>query len=320
MNFKKSVTVILKETKWREESQSFLKGCFTVVQHDKPNIPSKRLIQVINLFITFLFLSQPLFSQVNVAVSNFSNESDVLFLDAWERSVPTLLRSHLSGNKDIVVLDRDRLDKVLEEQALTLTGLIDSSDVQSIGKILGADFILSGKIDKQNNDFVISADLVRVKTGQIQTEIVRSANQDYKEAMVEMLASNLLYRLSGQGEYQTQKVFKSNSIWYWTGTTLLLGGATLATNSYHEENLDKYKDAGKLKDFDKFYDRANDSKKVFNVLGILAGSAAIGTLVDLLSGSEENEIRSGHSMQSSIKSTIYLTGNDDIQIGLQIHF
>ncbi len=274
------------------------------------------------IFIAFfiLFFNQNIFSQVNVAVSHFSNESNVLFLDAWERNVPTLLRSYLSENNDVIVLDRDRLDKVLEEQALTLTGLVDSSKIQTIGKILGAEFILSGKIDKQGNSIVVSADLVRVKTGQVQTEIVRSANMEHKEAMIEMLANNLLFRLTGQGEYQKQKIFKSNSIWYWSGATLLLSGAALATNSYHDESLDKYKTATKLKDFDKFYDQANNSKNLFAVLGILAGSAAIGTLVDLLSDGEENEIRSGHTMQSSIKSNIYLTGNDEIQIGLQIHF
>ncbi|KAA3617262.1 MAG: hypothetical protein D8M58_03250 [Calditrichaeota bacterium] len=271
------------------------------------------------ILISF-FLNTTVFSQVNVAVSNFSNESEVLYLDAWERSVPTLLRSHLSDNKDIVVLDRARLDKVLEEQALTLSGLVDSSKVQTIGKILGAEFILSGKIDKQGSDIIVSADLVRVKTGQVQTEIVRSSNRDHKESMIEMLANNLKYRLTGQGEYQTKKVFKSNSIWYWTGATVLLGSATLATNSYHNDSVDKYNSATKLKDFDKYYDRSNNSKDLYTILGILAGSAAIGTLVDFLSSDEENEIRSGHSKQSSVKSNIYFVGKNEIQIGFQIHF
>ncbi len=318
MNLDKINGVILNETQCRDESQCSHKGSLNNIQFYKSD--NSLLRNLINVFLYIIFLSQSVFSQVNVAVSNFSNESDALYLDAWERSVPTLLRSYLSDNKDIVILDRDRLDKVLEEQALTLSGLIDSAKVQSIGKILGAEFILSGKIDRQNQEIVINADLIRVKTGQIQTEIVRTTNQDFKEAMVKMLANNLLYRLTGKGEYQHQKIFKSNSIWYWAGATLLLGGATLATNSYHEESVDKYSDAEKLKDFDKYFDQANNSKDLFTVFGVLAGSAAIGTIVDLLSSGKENEIRSGHLMQSSVKSNFYLTGKDEIQIGLQIHF
>jgi TolB-like protein len=297
-------SVILNETQNSEES-----FCLKSLQYKK-----------IIFFLMMFSLSQPLFSQVNIAVSKFSNESDVLYLDAWERSVPALLRSYLSDADDVIVLDRDRLDKVLDEQALSLSGLVDSSQVQSIGKILGAEFILAGKIDRQGREIVISADLIRVKTGQIQTEIVRSVNRDYKEAMVGMLANNILYRLTGQGAYQKNKMFKSNSIWYWAGATLLLSGATIATNTYQKENLDKYRSATELKDFDTYYNRANDSKNLVNVLAILAGSAAIGTFVDWLSGDDENEIKSGHAVQASVKSNFYLSDKNEIQLGLSIHF
>ena len=150
-------------------------------------------------FLLFLFLLfNSVHAQLRIAVSDFSNKSDVLFLDAWERSVPNLLRSNLSASDQVTVLDRSKLDKVLEEQALSLSGLTDSSQVKSIGKLLGAEFILSGTIDQQNDEIVVSADLVRVKTGEIQTEIVRSYNKSHKAAMVEMLADNLLYRLTDQ--------------------------------------------------------------------------------------------------------------------------
>jgi len=269
-------------------------------------------------FLLFLFiLLNNVFGQVRIAVSDFSNKSDVLFLDAWERSVPNLLRSNLSASDQVTVLDRNKLDKVLEEQALSLSGLTDSSQVKSIGKLLGAEFILSGTIDQQNNEIVISADLVRVKTGEIQTEIVRSYNKDHKVAMVEMLADNLLYRLTGEGSYQQQKVFRSNSIWYWTGATVLLGGAALYTNSLYRENQDNYDSATDLKNFDKYFDRTNSSKTLFTGLAVSTGVALVGTLIDLMSGDASNTIKSGHTGQSVLKSNVYLTGKE---IGLQIHF
>ena len=269
-------------------------------------------------FLLFLFLLfNSVHAQLRIAVSDFSNKSDVLFLDAWERSVPNLLRSNLSASDQVTVLDRSKLDKVLEEQALSLSGLTDSSQVKSIGKLLGAEFILSGTIDQQNDEIVVSADLVRVKTGEIQTEIVRSYNKSHKAAMVGMLADNLLYRLTGEGTYQQQKIFRSNSIWYWTGATVLLGGATLYTNSLYRENQDNYDSATGLKDFDKYFDRTNSSKTLFTGLAVSTGVALIGTLIDLMSGDASNTIQSGHAGQSSLKSNIYLTGKE---IGLQIHF
>jgi len=264
-----------------------------------------------------LFIMASGFAQVRVAVSDFNNKSDALFLDAWERSVPNLLRSNLSSSDYVTVLDRNKLDEVLEEQALTLSGLTDTSNVKSIGKLLGAEFILSGTIDQQNDQIIISADLVRVKTGEIQTEIVRSYNKDHKEAMVEMLADNLLYRLTGEGSYQKQKVFRSNSIWYWTGATVLLGGAAIITDSQYQDNRQKYDSATELKEFDKYFDKTNTSKALFTGLAVSAGVALAGTVIDLLSGDTDNIIRSGHAGTSSLQSNFYVTGKE---IGIQIYF
>jgi len=275
---------------------------------------------ILKIFIIAGGFYSTLQAQVNLAVSAFTNKSNEMYLDAWERSVPDLLRTYLSESNEVVVLSRDRLETVLQEQSLSMSGLIDSSQVQSIGKLLGAEFILSGSIDLQNGDYVISADLIRVKTGQIQTEIVRTANRDYLDKMVEMLAGNLLYKLTATGEYKKQITFKSNSTWYWTGATLLLGGATLLTNNYYNDNLEKYRKAEHLKDFDKYYDNANTSKKLVMGFGIAAGAAALWTLVDYLRGDEENSIYSGGKSHSSLKGNIYFAGNNEITFGLQIHF
>jgi TolB-like protein len=274
-------------------------------------------LRFLKIILFSLFILTSGYAQVRVAVSDFSNKSDALFLDAWERSVPNLLRSNLSSSDYVTVLDRNKLDKVLEEQALTLSGLTDSSNVKSIGKLLGAEFILSGTIDQQSSQIIIIADLVRVKTGEIQTEIVRSYNKDHKEAMVEMLANNLLFRLTGEGSYQQQKVFRSNALWYWTGATVLLGGATIFTNTRYKDNQDKYDSATELKEFDKYYDKTNSSKALFTGLAVSTGVALVGTVIDLLSGDDANIIRSGKTGQSAIQSNIYITGKE---IGVQIYF
>jgi TolB-like protein len=274
-------------------------------------------LRYLKFLLPLFFLAHLSHAQVRIAVSDFTNKSNALFLDAWERSVPNLLRSNLSSSDQVVVLDRSKLDKVLEEQALSLSGLTDSSQVQSIGKLLGAEFILSGTIDQHNEQIVISADLVRVKTGEIQTEIVRSRKKEFREAMVEMLAENILFRVTGDGSYQQQKVFSSNSIWYWTGATVALGGAALFSNAMYQENQDKYDGAKGLKEFDKYFDKTNSSKALFTGLAISASAALIVTVIDLLSGDESNTIQSGYSGQSAVESHIYLSGKE---IGIQINF
>jgi TolB-like protein len=271
--------------------------------------------------LIFFALPTIINAQVNVAVSDFLNKSNTLFLDAWERNVPEILRSQLSANEQIIVLDRKKMDQVLEEQALSLSGLSESGSAQNIGKLLNADFILSGTIDQRNDEFVISADLIRVKTGEVQTELVRSKNKDLKNEMVDMLSNNLLFRLTGEGKYQDEIVFKSNSIWYWTGTTLFFSGAALFTNNYYNENLDKYRSASQLKEFDTYHENASISKNVMIGLASAAGIAWLGTLVDLIQGDEDNKVTSAKTQRvSAVKNNIHITGRDEIIFNVQIHF
>ncbi|MCB0283989.1 MAG: hypothetical protein KDF60_15495 [Calditrichaeota bacterium] len=273
---------------------------------------------LVPLFLTFFVCT--LSAQIRVAVSDFNNQTDILFLDGWERSVPDLLRANLSSINEITVLDRSRLDKVLEEQALSLSGLTDSTSIQEIGKLAGAEFILSGNVDRQAGEYVISADLIRVKTGQIQTEIVRSADRDYLDDMIEMLANNIIFRLTGKGAYKNKETFTSNSLWYWSGATILFGTAAFITNTNYKSNLEKYDSATELKDFEKFYDKANDSRNLYSTFAILGGAALIVTIIDLIDGSVENEISSGRSANVLLNNSIKLTSNDEIVFNVQINF
>lgn len=270
--------------------------------------------------ICLLAVSFPVFAQIRVAVSDFSNVSDEMYLDGWERSVPDLLRANLSTEKDIIVLDRNRLDKVLEEQALTLSGLTDTTAIQSIGKLVGAEFILAGKIDRQGSEYMISADLIRVKTGQIQTEIVRSADRDYLDDMIDMLAGNLIFRLTGKGSYKQKETYTSNSIWYWSGATILLGTAAFLSNNAYKDNLDKYDAANELKDFSRYYNRANDSKNLYSVMISLTAAAFAATVVDLIGGSVENEISSGHKANVFFKGNIQPHEENIYTLGIQVNF
>jgi TolB-like protein len=71
----------------------------------------------------------------------------------------------------INVIDRTLLDKVLSEQKLSLSGLMEKQDYQKIGKLVNADVILSGSISlvkqiaKRRGE--ISVRLIDVGTGTV---------------------------------------------------------------------------------------------------------------------------------------------------------
>lgn len=77
----------------------------------------------------------------------------------------------LAANGRIKVVERTKLNQVLDEQKLGLTGLTEESD-NSVGKLLSADGIVSGTIMEKNEDQEISARLVGVKSGEILAAII----------------------------------------------------------------------------------------------------------------------------------------------------
>jgi hypothetical protein len=59
--------------------------------------------------------------------------------EAMARTVQDLALARLTGTSDLVLLDRDQVDRLLKEQALPLSGLVDAGTAVRAGKILGVD-------------------------------------------------------------------------------------------------------------------------------------------------------------------------------------
>jgi TolB-like protein len=65
------------------------------------------------------------------------------------------------------VIERQLLRKVVEEQKLSLTGAIDQSSAQRLGKILGVGAIVSGTVTDLGQTLRVNARLISTETGEI---------------------------------------------------------------------------------------------------------------------------------------------------------
>ncbi|MDI6704379.1 MAG: FlgO family outer membrane protein [bacterium] len=65
------------------------------------------------------------------------------------------------------VIERNLLNKVIEEQKLTLTQLIDPASVKQLGKILGVDAIVSGTITDLVDKLKVNARIIGTETGDV---------------------------------------------------------------------------------------------------------------------------------------------------------
>jgi len=68
-------------------------------------------------------------------------------------------------NSDYTIVDRSKMNKIMEQHELQMTGLVDEKNAVKIGKLLSANKILAGTVSKIGSKYVISGRLVDVEKG-----------------------------------------------------------------------------------------------------------------------------------------------------------
>ena len=76
----------------------------------------------------------------------------------------------LVNNKGYTVLERQLINKVLEENKFQGEGLVDESQVSEIGKIMGADYVFISTITQLNENYYLSCKMIEVATARIEKQ------------------------------------------------------------------------------------------------------------------------------------------------------
>ncbi len=95
-----------------------------------------------------------------------------------------------SGRVDVV--ERELLDKLLEELNLSSTRLADPSRALEVGKILSAQLISTGSISREGKDWQASLRLIETETTSIKAAVTESLETGDKEDVAERLSQEIL--------------------------------------------------------------------------------------------------------------------------------
>ena len=241
--------------------------------------------QILRFIILSILIYSPLTAQkdrsvdkITLAVMNFKNNSAQFKYDRLERAIPEMLKTELSRDDDILVVERSKIESILAEQALAQTGVIETAEAQEVGRLAGAEYIITGEINMINNRFRIDAHIIKVSTGQVLGEKVNSIDRDNLEPMIKLLAQNIIFNLTGKGDRKSiAQIRQYHSKW----ALLSTGAVSLATVILHfqyKNFYDKYHETDRLYKFDRYYNDANRYYKTRNIFMIASGIAAITTL------------------------------------------
>lgn len=167
-----------------------------------------RLFLVVFLLAFITFTGTSLFSQdqLRIAIMDFQNLSNISNLDYLEKAIPEILITDLSLSKKIKIVERTRLEEILKEMQLTLSGAVDQERIVEVGKIAGAKAILLGSIIKAGEIFRIDSRLIDASTG----EVILAEKKEWSSesdviAAVDLLAEQIIKSLTGESIQISEK-------------------------------------------------------------------------------------------------------------------
>lgn len=125
--------------------------------------------------------------------------------------VTEIFRSKIITSCVFDVLERKNLTNILTENKLGLSGLIDQPG--EIGKLLGAEYLITGSFMKMGKKLVISVNLIKVETGKIiGTSEMTIDNMDSVYDSITLLTINLIKSSFGLNKFTFSTETEGNSI------------------------------------------------------------------------------------------------------------
>ncbi|RKY67136.1 MAG: hypothetical protein DRQ08_00970 [Candidatus Latescibacterota bacterium] len=193
---------------------------------------------VATIFLFTQILWTPSYAQEakkRIAVFPFADANRAAQEEGYGAAVSEMLTTKLVNDGVFQVVERGRIQEMLEEQKLQVSGIVDAGTARRIGSILGVDLLVFGGVSKFGE--VIEADvrLVDAGTGEvIAAEYEKVLGEEQLRAMVERLAVKLERRYTTRPlkPPEVPKLAKPRRTWLWvTLGAVLVGGGVAAVLS-----------------------------------------------------------------------------------------
>ncbi|MDR2234343.1 MAG: CsgG/HfaB family protein [Tannerella sp.] len=145
-----------------------------------------------------LFISATVQAQQDLKVAVFDPEGTV------EKTLLEIVREEISSavvnTKGYTVLERQLINKVLEENKFQESGLVSDAQVSDIGKIMGADYVFVTTISALAENYYISCKMIEVATARIEKQFTGTTTDGIND--IPQTAQFIVKRLFGENVKQ----------------------------------------------------------------------------------------------------------------------
>src|SRR2546422_1439802 len=112
--------------------------------------------------------------------------------DALQKGIAGLMISDLAANPAARVVEREELQKLLDEQNLGTAGRVDPQTAAKIGKLVGARYVVTGVFIDFYGDFRLDARLINVETSEIVKVESDRMQRDHLFDLIRTVATKLM--------------------------------------------------------------------------------------------------------------------------------
>jgi len=138
------------------------------------------------------------FAQANspvIAVLYFDNNSfgkDRADYDGLGKGIADLLITDMASNSAMRVVERERLQSILQEQSLVQTKSIDPQTAVKLGKLLGAQYMITGGfMSDGKGTLLVTSRVISVETGAITNPVKLQSKGDDVLGLIGQLSTKL---------------------------------------------------------------------------------------------------------------------------------
>jgi len=102
-----------------------------------------------------------------VAVFDFVEKGGSHKINGAGEKVSSLLYAYLSADSNLILVDREELDRIEAEILLNMSGVVDSKQAIQVGQLTGAKVLITGTVFEIDNNLMMVAKIIGVETSRV---------------------------------------------------------------------------------------------------------------------------------------------------------
>jgi TolB-like protein len=113
--------------------------------------------------------------------------------------ITDILFANLITDTQLMLVDREEIRKLLDEQELSLSGLSNPSEANKVGQLTGAKLLITGSVVQSDTNLYLVAKIIGAETGRVLGATVKGTVRDKLDDLVTSLAGKVTETIGERG-------------------------------------------------------------------------------------------------------------------------